>query len=139
MSRRARRATRAGARQARERGRGGGGFFLAVPLCYSKLPPGSRFYLLFAEGLVLRVDHPDSPLNGQQPPGVIVRYHVLRLLSAAPHRPPARLKSTGRKEGKKERLLAPAHARRFPAAGARLAKRQRREQHDFTLKDSLAD
>lgn len=99
-------------------------------------PPGSRFYLLFAEALVLRVDHSDGPLNGEQPPGVIVRYHVLRLLSASP---PARLKSTGRKEGKNERLLARAHARRFPAAGARLAKRQQREQHDCTPRDSLAD
>lgn len=32
-------------------------------------------HLLLPEGLVLRVDHPDSPFDGQEPPELVVSHH----------------------------------------------------------------
>lgn len=55
----------------------------------SPLSDAAPPHLLLPEGLVLRVDHPDSPFDGQQPPELVVSHHGRRPRRRSPSLPPS--------------------------------------------------
>lgn len=75
---------------------------------FSPLSDAAPPHLLLPEGLVLRVDHPDSPFDGQQPPELVVSHHGRRPRRRSPSLPPSAAAAS-----------APAHRRSAPAAAPR--------------------